>query len=243
MTLNGIPLKADKSYLSLDAARDEAHRKLFGQTIWSDVDAVFDALPKPPPEQAPEHEQETYDRLRIAAWSTSWARARHTERLIVGALAGGELETVVFDAPSRSLALVPTSGWRREYCPPRPLGRPFRASPVSPLAKFNGRTLFLRRAQFRRWLRTLDADRSRKGGRRRGRPPLYDWPRFREELASVLEARGVPGPASGRTKWKTRSDLEAYMLSWCMEEWGREPARSTMAPHIDKAISEFYKRR
>jgi hypothetical protein len=29
---DGIPIEADKAYLSLEVARDEVHRKLFGRT-------------------------------------------------------------------------------------------------------------------------------------------------------------------------------------------------------------------
>jgi hypothetical protein len=53
---DGIPIEADKAYLSLEVARDEVHRKLVGRTVWSDVDAHFDVLPEPPHRQASEHD-------------------------------------------------------------------------------------------------------------------------------------------------------------------------------------------
>jgi hypothetical protein len=232
-----IPLEADKSHLSLEAARDETHRKLFGQTIWSDVDAIFDSLPQPPRREAPEHEHEAYDQRRISAWSTSWTHVKRTEGLLIGALARGEFQAIVFEATT--ITVVPMSAWRRESCPPRPFAQPLRASPISPLARFNGRTLYVRTGQFRCWLRTLDAKRTRKVPSPRGRPPLYDWKTFGEEVASVLKARGVPSSKSRGPKWNKRAHLEEHMLSWCLENWGREPARSTMAPHLDAQLARF----
>ncbi len=68
---------------------------------------------------------------------------------------------------------------------------------------------------------------------KRGRPPKYNWDEFFVEIIRL--ANGIDGVP------ETQSELEATMAEWCLNQWGTEPAESTIRDKISpiyKAIRE-----
>jgi hypothetical protein len=169
--------------------------------------------------------------------------SKRTEGLLLEALTAGELHAFWFDAATRSASMVPTSAWRAAHRPSRRFAQPFRASPASSPTTLNGRTLYVRAATFRRWLSRLGSNKPRNVPRKLGRPPSYDWKAFSQQLTSLLNARGLPASTSRYPKWKNGSDLERVMLEWWDENYGKDPARSTMAPHIKRCIIDYTQKR
>ena len=64
---------------------------------------------------------------------------------------------------------------------------------------------------------------------KRGRPPKYNWDEFYVEIIRL--ANGIDGVP------ETQAELEATMAEWCQNNWGTEPAEST----IRDKISPIYK--
>lgn len=60
---------------------------------------------------------------------------------------------------------------------------------------------------------------------RRGARPRYDWDAFWAEACRYVHFEGLP---------EKQADLEIYMKTWCLHEWGQEPATSSVRSKISK---------
>ena len=68
-----------------------------------------------------------------------------------------------------------------------------------------------------------DSDQDKSKG---GRPREYDWDAFTIEIIRIANTPdGLP---------KTQAELIEKMFQWCQEEWGREPAESSVKNRISK---------
>ena len=69
-----------------------------------------------------------------------------------------------------------------------------------------------------------ETDQSATSGKRRGRPPKYDWQAF---MVEVVRTANTPDGLPER-----QVDLENIMLQWCQDKWGVQPSTSTIREKI-----------
>jgi hypothetical protein len=62
--------------------------------------------------------------------------------------------------------------------------------------------------------------------RRRGRPPVWNWPNFTAEMTR----RCMEGPIANQT------ELERHMAQWCADSWGAEPALSQIREWVSPTV-------
>jgi hypothetical protein len=75
----------------------------------------------------------------------------------------------------------------------------------------------------------------------KGRRPRYDWKTFDEVALAKLDEEGAFDP-SVDTGWN-KAALERHMAAWCQNNWGEEPAESTIRSRLSKAEAAHMKGR
>lgn len=66
-----------------------------------------------------------------------------------------------------------------------------------------------------------------------GRPQGYDWSSFHNEALSWLTDEG------GLKDGQTQADFTRDMLTWCDNEWSKEPSEPTMKRQVKKALDKY----
>lgn len=68
--------------------------------------------------------------------------------------------------------------------------------------------------------------------RRRGRPRGYDWDAFQQKVTVIAHTEGLPDK---------QEVLVSRLLDWCQQEWGVEPASSTVKKYLQPIYSALKK--
>lgn len=75
------------------------------------------------------------------------------------------------------------------------------------------------------------------GTHRKGRTPIYDWAAFDAKLYELLDNHGLP--SLDDKEWKDQATVERAMAEWCNNEWGDEPAESTLRNRVRSGLARF----
>lgn len=72
---------------------------------------------------------------------------------------------------------------------------------------------------------------------KRGRRPEFDWASIRAYAMNMLDYHGLP--SADDPAWNNQARLEERIAEFCLEKFRREPAKSTLRPHLQTWLTDF----
>jgi hypothetical protein len=87
---------------------------------------------------------------------------------------------------------------------------------------------FIERGELTCWAAAEYPTRGAESGKKKGRPPKWQWDNIRSEADAWIVEYGIPEP---------QCQLERYLLQWCNVQWGDHPVESEIRRCASAAIA------